>query len=85
MDAERAEVAVVAALAADGEALLDPAERAAIDERLQALRAVRGGSDSKQIKQAMESLDATTQDFAARRMDVGIRQALAGHRLDEFK
>jgi molecular chaperone HscA len=85
VDAERVEAAVLAALVADGEALLSPAERAAIDGRLQVLRAVRAGSDGKRIKQAIESLDAATQEFAARRMDVGIRQALAGHRLDEFK
>ncbi len=85
VDAERVDVAVVAALAADGETLLDAAERAAIDRCLQALRAARAGSDGKRIKQAIESLDAATQDFAARRMDAGIRQALAGHRLDEFE
>ncbi len=85
VDAERVDAAVVAALAADGETLLSPAERATIDGRLEALRVVRAGSDGKRIKQAIESLDAATQEFAARRMDVGIRQALAGHRLDEFK
>ncbi len=85
VDAEGVDAAVVAALTADGEALLSPAERAVIDQRLQALRAARAGSDGNRIKQAIEALDAATQDFAARRMDVGIRQALAGHRLDEFK
>ncbi len=85
VDAEGVEAAVVAALVADGEALLSPAERAVIEQRLEVLRVARAGSDGNRIKQAIEALDATTQDFAARRMDVGIRQALAGHRLDEFK
>ena len=85
VDAEGVDAAVVAALAADGEALLSPVERAVIEQRLEALRAARAGSDGHRIKQAIEALDEATQDFAARRMDVGIRQALAGHRLDEFK
>jgi molecular chaperone HscA len=85
VDAERVDAAVVTALAADGATLLSADERAAIHDRLEALRAARGGGDGQRIKQAIESLDAATQDFAARRMDAGIRQALAGHRLDEFK
>jgi hypothetical protein len=29
-------------------------------------------------------VDSATREFAARRMDAGIRKALAGHRLEEF-
>lgn len=85
VDADRADVAVVAALAADGAALLSPVERDAIERSLQELRAARAGSDGARIKRALDALDMSTRDFAARRMDVGIRQALAGHRLEEFK
>ena len=85
VDADRADVAVVAALAADGAALLSPAEREAIERSLQELRAARAGNDGERIKRALDALDMNTRDFAARRMDAGIRQALAGHRLEEFK
>ena len=85
VDADRADVAVAAALAADGAALLSPAERDAIERSLQELRAARAGSDGERIKRALDALDMSTRDFAARRMDAGIRQALAGHRLEEFK
>ena len=73
-----------AALAADGEELLDDAERTAILAALANLEAVRQGSDLQAIKQAISATDAVTQDFAARRMDAGMRKALTGHTLDEF-
>ena len=85
VDADRADVAVVAALGADGAALLSPVERAAIEASLQELRAARAGNDGERIRRALDALDIVTRDFAARRMDAGIRQALAGHRLEEFK
>ena len=35
------------------------------------------------IKVAITALDETTSEFAARRMDASIRQALQGHKIDE--
>jgi molecular chaperone HscA len=84
VDADRLLEAVTAALAADGEALLSAAERADIDGAMQALRVARAGSAIVSIKRAAEAVDAATREFAARRMDAGIRKALAGHRLEEF-
>jgi molecular chaperone HscA len=60
-------------------------ERTAIDVRMQELRGARGGSDARAIRQATESLEQATRDFAQRRMDANVRKALAGHRLDEFE
>jgi molecular chaperone HscA len=85
VDADRALQALAVALARDGAALLDATERAAIDRAAEALRAARDGDDTARIKQALAALDAATREFAARRMNVGIRQALAGHRLEEFE
>ncbi|MCG6975178.1 MAG: Fe-S protein assembly chaperone HscA [Acidiferrobacterales bacterium] len=84
VDADRLIESVTAALAADGEELLDDAERTAILAALANLEAVRQGSDLQAIKQAISATDAVTQDFAARRMDAGMRKALTGHTLDEF-
>jgi len=42
---------------------------------------VLGGSDHRAIKQAIDALNHATQDFAARRMDEGVRRALAGRRI----
>jgi len=84
VEADRVLEAVQAALAADGERFLDARERARIDQCMVALHASRTGSDPAAIKQAIAELDVATRDFAMRRMDAGVRAALAGHRLDEF-
>jgi len=85
VEADSVLAAVAAALAADGESLLSTGERAGIERLLAELREVREGSDPGKIKRALEALNDATQEFARRRMDMGIRAALAGHRLDEFK
>lgn len=83
VEADRVFQAVVAALEADG-ALLSEPERGIIDDRLKELDRVRAGGDAAAIRRAIEAVDQATQGFAARRMDRGIRQAMAGHRLEEF-
>jgi molecular chaperone HscA len=84
VDADRLLEAVTAALAADGDSLLSRAERAEIDGAMAALRAARDAGAIGAIKRGSEAVDAATREFAARRMDAGIRKALAGHRLEEF-
>ncbi len=65
--------------------LLSSAERAAIDASIEDLRRKAAGSDSGEIKKAIEALAAATGEFAARRMDRSIRNALAGQTLDEIQ
>lgn len=84
VEADRVLEALSAALAADGAELLNAAERAAIDQGMAALRAARDGADHRAIKRAIEAMDQASAEFAARRMDAGIRKALAGHRIEEF-
>ncbi|MBO1111614.1 Fe-S protein assembly chaperone HscA [Bordetella petrii] len=74
---------VRAALAADGD-LLDADERRLVDERLQAAAAAQDADDTEAVHAAVQALSAATEDFAARRMDRGIRAALAGRKLDEI-
>jgi len=50
-----------------------------------ALRKLCAGSDHRAIKQAVTALSRETDDFAARRMDHGIRTALAGQKVDEIQ
>ena len=83
VEAERLVVATEAALAADA-ALLDAAEQERIRCQLDAVRAVAAGTDHQAIKDAIDALSRGTEDFAAKRMDAGIRRALAGKRLDEL-
>ena len=74
---------VQAALAADGD-LLDAAERQLVDERLAAAAAAQGADDVDVVRAAVQALSDATEEFAARRMDRGIRAALAGRKLDEL-
>ncbi|KPK37148.1 MAG: chaperone protein HscA [Gammaproteobacteria bacterium SG8_47] len=83
VEADRVLEAVGAALAQDGQ-LLDEAERAPIDEAVDALRAARAGSDPRVIKRAIERVEDASADFVARRMDASIKQALAGHSVEDF-
>ena len=85
VDADRLLDAVSVALAADGETLLTAAERAAIDAALHALRSARASDDERAIKNAIAALDITTAEFAARRMNAGIRKALTGRTIAEIK
>ncbi|MGL5006048.1 MAG: Fe-S protein assembly chaperone HscA [Plesiomonas sp.] len=83
VDADRVIESVVAALEKDAN-LLSADELATITQALTELRAVRHGSISSAIEQAIKNVDAATQDFAARRMDESIRHALMGHSVDEM-
>ena len=76
--------AVEAALAVDGR-LLRAGERADIEEEIAALRKRIAGNDHRAIKAGIDSLNAATQDFAARRMDQGVKRALTGQKIVEFK
>ena len=84
VDGRRLAEATRHALAEDGETLLDPAERGAIDHLLQALETALAGDDLKAIKQATAALNQGTVEFAARRMDASVKRALKGHRLEEI-
>ncbi len=84
VEAQRLVEAVEAALAADGR-LLRADERADIDEEIALLKKRIAGTDHRAIKAGIDSLNAATQDFAARRMDQGIKRALTGQKIVEFK
>jgi len=83
VEAKRAIEAVESALAVDA-GLLNDEERARLDAALAELRAQAEGDDHLKIKQAIEALNAASDDFAARRMDAGIKAAMAGHKVEEF-
>ncbi len=80
VDGQRLIEATLSAVHAD-EALLDPQEKEAIDKAIQALRSVLAGKDHRAIKKAVDALNKATEAFAARRMDAGVRKALAGRKI----
>ncbi|MEX3982726.1 Fe-S protein assembly chaperone HscA [Paraburkholderia sp. EG287A] len=83
VEAQRIIEATNAALGADGE-LLDEAERAQVDALIVTLAQVAQGEDAGAIEAATKALSEGTDEFAARRMDKGIKRALAGKKLDEI-
>ncbi len=82
VEAERMALATRAALAADG-GLLAAGERAAIETLMAAALQAAAGDDADATLAAVKALADGTEAFAAERMNQGIRQALAGRRLEE--
>jgi molecular chaperone HscA len=80
VDAQRLLDATRSALAAD-RALLAPSELEAIENAMRALEEALAANEARAIKQASDTLNRATDDFAARRMDEGIKRALAGQKL----
>ncbi|WP_233802124.1 Fe-S protein assembly chaperone HscA [Paraburkholderia sp. HP33-1] len=83
VEAQRLLEATDAALDADAD-LLDDSERAELDSLLAALRNVAQSDDVGAIEAATKTLAEGTDEFAARRMNKGIRRALSGRKLDEI-
>ncbi len=83
VEAERILIATDSALKADGD-LLNDKERSAIDKEIALLRATIASGDAEKIKAQNAALIAATSEFAARRMDRSIRQALAGQTLNNI-
>ncbi len=84
VDADRVLEALRAALACDGEQLLDAGERAVIDAAVARLAEQRAGNDYRAIKQAIEAVEKAGSGYVERRMNRTIRKAMAGHAIDEF-
>ncbi len=86
VEVDRLVLATRAALAADGD-LLDEDETARVEAAMQAAEARArqpdAEADAAAIDAAVKALAEATEDFAARRMNRGIRQALSGRRIDE--
>ncbi len=82
VETERMVLATRAALAADGDLLAD-GERAGIEVLMRAAEQQALGEDAAAIDAAVKALADGTEAFAAERMNRGIRQALAGRRIEE--
>jgi molecular chaperone HscA len=83
VEAERMLDATRTALKADS-ALLAAPEHAAIDALMQALEAMRQGSDAAAIDAATEALAKGTEEFAALRMNQSIAKALSGQSIENL-
>jgi molecular chaperone HscA len=77
VDADRMVLATRSAMQADPE-LLEDAERQDIEALISALQQQRSQGDAAAVEAATQALAQATEAFAARRMNKGIAQALAG-------
>jgi len=82
VEVQRVEESLTNALEADG-ALLGQEEKQIIIQALQQMLEAAKGTEPERIKAAIENVDAVSQEFASRRMDQSIRQALSGQSVDE--
>lgn len=64
--------------------LLTEQEKSAIEAQMLATKTALESADIDALRQATKALSACTDDFAAKRMDRSIRQALTGRTLDEI-
>ncbi|GGO85992.1 chaperone protein HscA [Marinobacterium nitratireducens] len=85
VEADRLLQSLEQAIAVDGDALLEAAERQSLEASMQTLRELREGGDYKAIEAGVKALAQASDEFAARRMDAGIQRALRGHSVDEIE
>ena len=85
VEGERVIEALVAALEADGEELLNPEERSRIDAELASFRNLVAGTDANAIEQGIKTLEKACDFYVERRMNSNIRKAMAGHSVNEFE
>ncbi|WP_413110879.1 Fe-S protein assembly chaperone HscA [Thaumasiovibrio sp. DFM-14] len=83
VEADRVLEGLIVALQQDGDDLLTSEERAELEASMMTLVTLRNGDDAHAIEAGIKQTDKISQEFAARRMDKSIRQALAGHSIDE--
>ena len=84
VEADSILAATRAALTTDG-SLLTAEQHAPIEAALAALQKARDGSDQRAIKVATEALDNASKEFAQRRMDEGLRRAVAGRSVGDIE
>jgi len=83
VEAERVIESLRAALADNGERLLNDEEFQGLTQSVDELVLVSQQSDRQKIKHLIDKISVESETFAARRMDVSIKQALSGKTLDD--
>ncbi len=85
VEAGRVIEALTAALAKDGEQLLNDEERQLIDAALQQLQQLADGDDAAAIEDGVKALEQSCDFYVERRMNSSIHDAMAGHNIHEFE
>ena len=85
VEADRMIEDLLAAIYKDGDALLDDEERRCLKLAIEALRELRETTtEHRLLARQIESVAKASEEFAARRMDASIKDALAGQSLDDI-
>jgi len=84
VEAQRVIDALAQALKEDGDKHLSTAEYEQLRQGMQELHNIMQQNDHLKIKQAIDTLNQQSLEFAARRMNASIQKAMAGHKIDEF-
>ncbi|MDQ7912758.1 Fe-S protein assembly chaperone HscA [Pseudomonas sp. 102515] len=85
VEARRLVEAVTAALAVDGERLLDAEEHQVIELEIGRLAELLEATDVQALEEQTKRLSQVTDAFAARRMNASVKAALAGRRLNDIE
>jgi molecular chaperone HscA len=83
--ANRSIEALRAALADDGEKLLNKEEYQLIEDQLGKLVEVYGSSDHQAIKQQIDTLEKVCEFYVERRMNASVSKAMTGHSVKDFE
>jgi len=84
VEARRTLEALRAALASDGDELLEPEERRRVEGALSGLEKIAAGNDPEAIQTATDDLERACGFYVERRMNRSIQGAMAGHKVEEF-
>ncbi|CAM2850145.1 Fe-S protein assembly chaperone HscA [Vibrio rarus] len=84
VEADRVIEGLIAALQADGDELLTEQERTQLLQVIEELIVLRNGNSADEIENGIKLTDKASQEFASRRMDKSIRQALSGQSVDDI-
>jgi len=85
VDADRVIEALEAALAVDGEQLLNDEERQQVESALNGLKSIARSDSKDEIKTAIEALEKACGFYVERRMNQSIQSAMSGHNVNEFE
>ncbi len=84
VEADRVIEGLLVAMQVDGEKLLSEQESKQLLSSIEVLIELRNGDDANAIEQGIKETDKASQEFASRRMDASIRQALTGQSVDNI-
>jgi len=84
VEADRVIEGLVSAVKNDGDELLNEQERQDIIDAIESLIQLRNEDDVSAIEQGIKDTDKVSQEFASRRMDRSIRDALSGQSVNDM-